>query len=473
MTDLITGNQIDIAAFDSGMSNDDKRKQFRGTRFADWVEDRGRDAVGYLQRASQDQEGIGDDILRGAGSVLSGAGAVMNTPGIKQAMQVLDAGSHYGGKLGGHLAKSVGIDPRIGGLAGNLVGDAVTGGFVRKAPKIAGKLSDQAASFAARNIPAQTAFALSEATPTVSRKLNAIPDNVNMKQLLELEDANMARADKLKVGDIKRSAQATITADPTDVKLYGHGQKVKVAHVPKELGSATGLTKIEGIPHKQIHHELMKDYYAEYADKARQLVKEGKATKADVINLGFVAKKHGFGLGDNKSAAAFIDKIPHDEGHEFMKRMGIQPVDSKATGKFNKTGDVKYPGAELTAEKKRISKIDNIDELTRDFEDGIREIGVPMRDEINAFQDAWERIDSADRMKLFQLRWKRDAANKAFVKGDLKSDARLRKAMNEYKAFKKKLKADMSKYKDHQKQRLEGISDRRMDELQKAAALSQ
>ena len=68
MTDLITGNQIDIAAFDSGMSNDNKRKQLRGTQFADWVEDRGRDAVGYLQRASQEQEGIGDDILRGAAS---------------------------------------------------------------------------------------------------------------------------------------------------------------------------------------------------------------------------------------------------------------------------------------------------------------------------------------------------------------------------------------------------------------------
>ena len=154
MTDLVTGNQIDIAAFDAGMSS-----PLLGSRAADWVEDRGRDAMNWLSKASQDQEGIGDDILRGAGSVLSGAGAVMNAPGIKQAMQVLDAGSHYGGKFGGHLAKSIGIDPRIGGLAGNLVGDTVTGGFVRKAPKIAGKLSDQAASFAARNIPAKAVYA--------------------------------------------------------------------------------------------------------------------------------------------------------------------------------------------------------------------------------------------------------------------------------------------------------------------------
>ena len=126
--------------------------------------------MNWLSKASQDQEGIGDDILRGAGSVLSGAGAVMNTPGIKQAMQVLDAGSHYGGKLGGHLAKSVGIDPRIGGLAGNLVGDAVTGGFVRKAPKIAGRLSNEAAEFALKKMPAQEVFAYSDDIPNFGNK---------------------------------------------------------------------------------------------------------------------------------------------------------------------------------------------------------------------------------------------------------------------------------------------------------------
>ena len=150
-------SQEELAAFDSGVP-----KSLLGSRAADWVEDRGRDAMNWLGKASQDQEGIGDDILRGAGSVLSGAGAVMNAPGIKQAMQVLDAGSHYGGKLGGHLAKSVGIDPRIGGFAGNLVGDAVTGGFVRKAPKIAGRLSNEAAEFALKKMPAQEVFAYSD-----------------------------------------------------------------------------------------------------------------------------------------------------------------------------------------------------------------------------------------------------------------------------------------------------------------------
>jgi len=136
MTDIITGTQIDITAFDSGMSNDDKRKQLRGTRFADWVEDRGRAAVGYLQRASQDQEGWHDDALRLGGKVLQKVGQATELPGIKQGMQVLDAASYYGGKAGGAIAGAVGVDPRIGGAIGNVAGDVLLGGAAAKVGKI-------------------------------------------------------------------------------------------------------------------------------------------------------------------------------------------------------------------------------------------------------------------------------------------------------------------------------------------------
>ena len=190
--------RYDVAAFDRGQS-------YIGTEWADKVEDFGRNIVSGLQAASQDQEGWYDDVLRGAGSVLSGAGAVMNAPGIKQAMQVLDAGSHYGGKLGGHLAKSIGIDPRIGGLAGNLVGDAVTGGFVRKAPKIAGKLSDQAASFAARNIPAQTVSAYN--------KFDDLPQNI--------KDIQIARKNK---GNTKFLNELAEKTDFMDDYISKHGR---------------------------------------------------------------------------------------------------------------------------------------------------------------------------------------------------------------------------------------------------------
>ena len=53
--DPITETQVAVGAFDSGQS-------YIGTGLADKVEDVGRNIVGGLQAASQDQEGIGDDI---------------------------------------------------------------------------------------------------------------------------------------------------------------------------------------------------------------------------------------------------------------------------------------------------------------------------------------------------------------------------------------------------------------------------
>ena len=100
--------QMDVMAFEMGQT------RLRGSRFADKVEDVGRNIVGGLQAASQDQEGIGDDILRAGGKVLQGVGAVANLPGIKQGLQVLDAPFHYGSKLAGAAAERMGIDPRLG-----------------------------------------------------------------------------------------------------------------------------------------------------------------------------------------------------------------------------------------------------------------------------------------------------------------------------------------------------------------------
>ena len=157
MTDIVTGNQIDIAAFDSGVSNNDKKKQLRGTQFADWVEDRGRDAVRGIHAASQDQEGWHDDALRFGGKLLQGAGAVAEAPVIKQGLQVLDAPFHYGSKLAGAAAERMGIDPRLGEWTVR-AGELATGvGALKKAPKVAGKvggrLAQEATEFAFRNAP--------------------------------------------------------------------------------------------------------------------------------------------------------------------------------------------------------------------------------------------------------------------------------------------------------------------------------
>ena len=134
MTDLVTGNQIDIAAFDSGMSSP---KKLRGERVADWIEDRGRDVVTGLQAASQDQEGWHDDALRLAGGGLKNAAWLAERPGIKQGLQVLGAGGWAGSKLGEAAAQRLGIDPRLGKWTGGFAGDAVTGGLIKKGAQIA------------------------------------------------------------------------------------------------------------------------------------------------------------------------------------------------------------------------------------------------------------------------------------------------------------------------------------------------
>lgn len=150
MAHPIDDELLGVKSFDAGQS-------YIGTKWADKVEDFGRSAVqtvvGGIQAASQDQEGWHDDALRGIGTgakwlnrkwqegtadqegigddILRSIGG-----GAKNTMRALDAASYYGGKAGGAIAKSVGVDPRIGGAIGNVVGEAVTGFGAKKALQI-------------------------------------------------------------------------------------------------------------------------------------------------------------------------------------------------------------------------------------------------------------------------------------------------------------------------------------------------
>ena len=84
----------------------------------------------WWAESTRDQEGIGDDILRGVGSVV-GTG-----------LRVLDAGSYYGGKLGGGFATLLGVDARIGGAIGNVAGELAVG-FGAKKLLQTGRLASQ------------------------------------------------------------------------------------------------------------------------------------------------------------------------------------------------------------------------------------------------------------------------------------------------------------------------------------------
>ena len=105
-----------------------------GTRGADaaqkWLTDNAKKAGEWYKDASADQAGIGDDMLRllggGAKNIAWGA----ELPLVKQGLQALGAAGYYGGIVGGKAAEAIGIDPRIGGFAGTVLGDVAFGGAV-------------------------------------------------------------------------------------------------------------------------------------------------------------------------------------------------------------------------------------------------------------------------------------------------------------------------------------------------------
>jgi len=123
-------------------------ERLRGAEFADSVERQIAGAVQgvgeWWQDATADQEGWGDDALRllagGAKNVAQGWQSAtadqegvfddllrLTEGGVKNTFRVLDAGSFYGGEVGGQFAKMLGWDPRIGGAIGNVAGDLALG----------------------------------------------------------------------------------------------------------------------------------------------------------------------------------------------------------------------------------------------------------------------------------------------------------------------------------------------------------
>ena len=123
------------------MEEDRSDELLLGTRGADaaqkWLTDNAKKAGEWYKDASADQAGIGDDMLRLLGGGAKNVGIASQLPGIKQGLQVLGAAGYYGGIVGGKAAEAVGIDPRIGGFAGNVIGELAFGGAVVKAGKVA------------------------------------------------------------------------------------------------------------------------------------------------------------------------------------------------------------------------------------------------------------------------------------------------------------------------------------------------
>ena len=254
-----------------------------------------------------------------------------------------------------------------------------------------------------------------------------------------------SEADQTKSYGGKRPQQAQAAGQvPTEISREQWGA---LADEPFDPGGKTG-----NVPFRQQHHELIKGYFAPFIRRMREL-----GSEADTINLAYMADSYGFGLGDYLVAMKMMDRIPHLEGHEDLIRAGLQP-DAKLNPEFGRWN--------MATEKARIGKIDNVAELTKEFRKAIEEVGVPMRQQMDLWQDSWEMIPIDARIKLIQLH----TARGKFAKGS----KGYKEANKPYKLLKdelvKQLKAKKKELELNEKQLKEFQSDEQVRRAMDAAS---
>lgn len=181
--------------------------------------------------------------------------------------------------------------------------------------------------------------------------------------------------------------------DSTDVKGWVKSQMGKFkSGLLREGGAGTYLDKkgyprstVDDMPFFELHHELMKSLYSAYMLQVKALYQAGSITKLDVINFNHLAKESGgFGMGDY--GVVGYPRAVHQRGHSVLRLDKIEPTGKALTGKVE-----------------TITKFNNINDLTADFQKSLQEISLPMRRQLNLSQRAYDAIPVWDQQKIFQL----------------------------------------------------------------------
>ena len=210
---------------------------------------------------------------------------------------------------------------------------------------------------------------------------------------------------EFKPGDDLVSLQASLgPINPNQVKGWVKSSMAKMkSGLSREVGGTVlnekgiPVPEVEGMSYLELHHELMKKLYASYTMKARELYEAGIISKVDVLNFNHLANERGFGMGDY--GVKGYNRPTHSLGHQRAIEKAIQPT-----------------GKQLTQASEDISKIDNINDLTRDFIKSMKEVAEPMRRELNLSQRAYEAIPVDDQKKVILLFRKKDKLKEALRK---------------------------------------------------------
>ena len=367
-------------------------ERLRGAEFADSVERQIAGAVQgvgeWWQDASADQEGWGDDALRllagGAKNVAKGwqdASADqegifddllrLTEGGVKNTVRVLDAGSFYGGKVGGQFAKMIGWDPRIGGAIGNVAGE-IAYGFGAKAlfkggAKLAAKAGTTVDNYryalgygmggtggASVGIGSNIKYS-SGLSPGVKNYISqgTVDMQAGFNWIREGGELDDKLQDILRIGRSKKNAsymtyeelyaqsKKSIAAknkldkynsliatgpalDADDFLHYGFG--TENAQAVTALMAKDPRYSPQIFKSMEFHHKGMKAIQAEIHKRARVLRAAGEATDDDILNLHAMMNAFGTPSGSRISAGKWMHRLPHDVLHkQIMLKEGIQP----------------------------------------------------------------------------------------------------------------------------------------------------
>ena len=142
---------------------------------------------------------------------------------------------------------------------------------------------------------------------------------------------------------------------------------------------------------KEFHHKFNKAVSSPYFERAWELVDSGLASEEDIIALHRYALDKSVPSGDRQSAIMMFERIPHNEFHEFIRSIGLEPRSSKfektgVTSKYSKTPGRKLrskPSTDspLKMEQSRIKKLETMEDLAADFKQTVDETIVPMNRE--------------------------------------------------------------------------------------------
>lgn len=239
--------------------------------------------------------------------------------------------------------------------------------------------------------------------PTISSELNYIPEGTDLTAAVNTAFKVRKSAVKLKPGSENALSRLSSIGpiDSNQVKLWiQDAEKKALAGIPREVGGSlfdeTGKylgEEISGMTFQELHHEAMKKIYASYIDRAWKLVEAGAATPADIINLNYLAQRHGFGLGD--WGVEPYNRLAHSMGHTASKNLGIEP-----------TGTVRDQVV------KAISGLENMNALTKDFERSLIEMSTPMRRQLDLHQRAFNALPTWDKTRFINLRHEKDDAKR-------------------------------------------------------------